>query len=407
MPEPVVIIGPAGGPAGPNSGHAATPETATAPESETANPEEGAAAPAARGAVVLGGIKRIVRLILSIAKPVVWGFLRVVALCIRKYPRHSLAAGASLVILGGILYSQSGSRTTRRDLTNAIKGTGSPQADAAPKSPRADAGTKVAGGPTPGEGSGKEKTNASDPASPPKLEKADPVVVQADPTSQPSPPAPKPESTEPPLASATSVAQAPAPEKDGQKLEPASAPGSSGSEPGLAPLPATVGEAAKATLLAGPASTPEPGGMPPAPSSTVVNDKKEGDVAVTVASPSDKAAAPVPAAVAPVPLPSTPGDKIAKTESMPEVPGDLLLPETAPKAGEEKGKEPKPGETSPLPISVSESKPVEEPKKIDVPTPLPIDAAARPAGESGASRHFSRVPNQPLSWAQVNARAGQ
>ena len=117
--------------------------------------------------------------------------------------------------------------------------------------------------------------------------------------------------------------------------------------------------------------------MPPAPSPTAADDKKKGDVTLTGASPSDKEA------VAPAPSPSTAGEQTAKADSMPEVPGDLLLPESAPKAGEDKPKESKPGENSPLPIAIAESKPLDEPKKIEVPTPTPIEPAAKPAALAG------------------------
>ncbi len=395
MPEPVVIIGPAGGPEGPISGHAATPETATAAGAETAATDPGAAAPSARGAVVLRAFKLAAGFFLSITNRVVWGFVRVITLVIRNYPRHSLAAGASLVILGGILYSQSGSRTPGRDVTNAIKGNGSAQADDAQKPGPGDAGPKVAGDPAPGEGPGKEESNTKHPASSPTPDKTDSVIVQTDPKSQPTLPAPAPETTEPTLAPAGSLVQAGAPEKDGHKLEPAPAPAASGSDTGLAPLPATVGDTAKATLLAGPGTSQEAPAMPPAPSPTAADDKKKGDVTLTGASPSDKEA------VAPAPSPSTAGEQTAKADSMPEVPGDLLLPESAPKAGEDKPKESKPGENSPLPIAIAESKPLDEPKKIEVPTPTPIEPAAKPAAlaggksvvEQGARQRSSRAAN--------------
>ena len=125
MPEPVVIIGPAAGPAGHRSGarrYAGNGDGGREPKRPL---QIRAACASARGSGCARAFKLAAGFFLSITNRVVWGFVRVITLVIRNYPRHSLAAGASLVILGGILYSQSGSRTPGRDVTNAIKGNGS------------------------------------------------------------------------------------------------------------------------------------------------------------------------------------------------------------------------------------------------------------------------------------------
>ena len=117
MPEPVVIIGPASGPAGPISGQPDSPASTDAaavaapePAARTAEPPKKTAAIAAVAMVAL----RIVGIVLSLLQRAAWAIGRLLIRVIRQYPRHSLAAGASLLILGGIFYTQSAAPKNRR-----------------------------------------------------------------------------------------------------------------------------------------------------------------------------------------------------------------------------------------------------------------------------------------------------
>ena len=55
-----------------------------------------------------------------------WAIARAILHVMRRYPRHSLAAAASMLILGGIYYTQTRSGTARRDVTTAIPRNQSP-----------------------------------------------------------------------------------------------------------------------------------------------------------------------------------------------------------------------------------------------------------------------------------------
>jgi nucleoid-associated protein YgaU len=385
MPEPVVIIGPAAGPAGPNSGQPAAVETAAAPQADTAVSGEGAGKPGGRMAVALVVIARISGMIFSLAKRAVWAFAALLMHVIRRYPRHSLAAAASILILGGIIYSQSGSKSGRRGVTNAISGNSTPPGGDELKSAQSEPVAKVADDPKvavePKAGEGLERKNpaTSDPASPPKSDKTETAIAQNDASSAPPLPAPKAEGVQQPLAPGNELAQAGAPDKDQPKPAAAPLPAVSGSDPVVAPLPAPVGDAAKATLLAAPSSALEPGGTPPAAPSSAGGEKKDGEVAANAPSPADKPE--LPPGVAPARAPTGSGEQVAGANPMPEVPADLFLPDGAPKTGEDKPKEPATGQTTPAAIASGESKPVEEPKKIDSPLPERIEPAGKPAVE--------------------------
>ena len=412
MPEPVVIIGPAAGPAGPISGQPAADDTAATPEADTAALGEATAKPAASKAVARAAmaVARISGIIFSIANRALRALLTSLAYVIRAYPRHSLAAAASLVILGGIVYSQSRSPTTRRGVTNEISGNNTLPGGSDPKSAQTEPRTKVAGDssaaadskvavePNAGEGLDKEKPAAPSPASPPKSDKTDTAIAQNDANSPPALPAPKQDGAQQPLAPGSELAQSGAPDKDAPKPAAAPSPGVSGSDSGALPLPAPVGEAAKATLLAAPSSAQEPGGMPPAPPSSVADEKKNDEVAANVPSLADKPE--LPPGEAPAPAPAKSGDQVASANPMPVVPEDLFLPEGAPKAGEDKPKEPATGPTTPATITSGESKPLEEPKKTDSPSPQPSEPAAKPLVELPAKPSVESAAKPSVDTAQ-------
>ncbi len=333
---------------------------------------------------------------------------------VRRYPRHSMAALASIVILGGILYSQSGSGTTRRTVTNAIAGNGSSEkTEGKSEAPPADAATKVAGDPKAGEGSDKEKVPPSDPAKLPKTEKTDVTIAQTEGGAQPTSPAPKRSPASPTWHPPRAVAHADQPPaKDEQKPEAAPAPAPavasvpavSIADPGLVPLPAPTGETAKATLLSG--TPPQEHATPPAPVSSAGEDKGNANSSVSVPAP----ATDQPVVPSPTPAPHASGEQVAKTDPMPEIPADLLLPDGVPKAADEKSNEkPKdsktsevaPAATTPVAAPSGESKPVAEPKKADGPAPQPIEPAVKLPGEpapalSGASEPPATIhPQKP------------
>ena len=150
MPEPVVIIGPAPAPGGPVAASATS-----VPDKDSEQPAEPAvpAGPsrgrriAAAAAGLLG--QAVIRL-----GSALWGIMR-------GSPRHSLAAGASLLILGGIWYSQIlPGKSKHQPPANLIGG-------------------KSAGS----AGQGKNATGTSDPAKTPEAETA----TASDPVDKPAP----------------------------------------------------------------------------------------------------------------------------------------------------------------------------------------------------------------------------
>ena len=398
MPEPVVIIGPANGPAGPTPGQPDAGASATIPDAAEAVDSETAATATRAGAAVLAGLWRVLRITLSLANRAARAITSVLMQGIRQYPRHSMAAGASLLILGGILYSQAGSKTGRHDVTNAISGNPSPGAPQS-KLPEPDSGTKVAGEPK--GRSEKEKSATSEPTSPPKPENTDAATVQTEPAA-PVLPAPKPESTGQDQKRASALAAADSPEKDLKTPDPAPAPVVTSTEPGMVPLPAPAPDSAKATLLS--SSAPQELGPPPAPPDSVAKDEKKGDVIASGSSAIDH----------PLPAPASSGDQVSKTSPMPEVPGDLWLADGAPKAGVDQS--PKnngalaantTGEKKPLDEpkktaeadaargvpATTESKPLEEPKRIEGPAPLPVEPSRTPSEPAVVPGGTSATPS--------------
>ncbi len=422
MPEPVVIIGPAAGPAGPVSGEPDSAASAPAPDSPGAAKQKNRRAAPAAALRILGSI-------LSLLKRVLWALAGLLGRVARRYPRHSLAAAASILILGAILYSQSGSKSARRDLTNKIEGNPSPQtaeskaSAGAAKSTDAASPTKVAADGNTG-GSDKEKPAASAPASPPKPESKESTIAQNDPSPSSVLPAPKPQSTEQD-AHTGALAQTDTQDKNSQKADAAPAPAPPSSDPPLVPLPAPAGEVAKATLLAAP--LPHETGSPPpaAPPSSLAKNEKHPLGAVVNGSPSTDS----PVAAAPPPS----GEQVAGAKPMPDVPDDLLVPEGATKAADDKPKDTKGAETVVAAATNLESKPLDAQKKTEAaanqpvepgskapvePIPLPGEVALTPAaapevpGEpKAAAANSDPAPNllpeinQPGEAAKEDARA--
>ena len=105
MPEHVVIIGPATRPAGPIAGPA-EPEHQDAPDDTGSQPEARPASGKAKKSVLVPALARFGGRLVGLGARGLWacakGCLRVAG----HYPRHSLAAGVSVVILGAISYAQ-------------------------------------------------------------------------------------------------------------------------------------------------------------------------------------------------------------------------------------------------------------------------------------------------------------
>jgi LysM domain len=342
MPEPVVIIGPAAGPAGPKVFRPSDPEAPAIEAKPDAAPEE-AAGPSFS--------LRILGFALSLLRRMARAIAAVIVYVIREYPRHSIAAAASAVILGAILYSQSSSGTGRGGVTNAINGNAS-LAPPVSKLPGNEPGKEVAAAPKSG-ASAPATTSAADPPKAPAPESNETKTAQNDVPSEPSVPAPKPESTPPDSPPPTALAQAGGAEKPAGGQESAHAPGASSPDPAAAPLPAPpASDSAKATLLA-------------------------------------EASAPAPV-----------GDQAAKTKATPDVPPDLWLPEAAPKpAADDASKSAKTGETAAAAAPGGESKPPDDSKEAAGSASKPVEPSRTVPGESATVP--VAPPTAPSSAAQA------
>jgi nucleoid-associated protein YgaU len=291
MPDPIVIIGPASGPAGPIAGPPAPPkppEDSTADETHerAAGQSSGfqriagrLAALAGRGlwvllvAVARGSGRAAVLLVRGL-----WAALLAVARTIQQYPRYSLAAGASFLILGSIAYTQSGSGTPgRRSVTTAITGDPTkPPAGASREKHGAASNTAAAGNAnTPAAASGKLVAADADKQAPDRDRNAPESGLAAagqtpDPASLAGGPAPKPAATDEATTPAPALAQAPpsAEKGDPEAAKPsttADAMRESAFDP--VPAPASRDDGGVATLLGG---GTEPAPARPAP------DHKDG-----------------------------------------------------------------------------------------------------------------------------------
>jgi LysM domain len=177
MPEPVVIIGPAGGPAGPIG--------------ETANDAAGANdAGTGTKHTKWNATTSTIGPILTRFGTGLFGLLAralgaVGAVCtgiLRRYPRHSLAAGASILILGAIWYSEVG---RRGPLKNQIGGK-SEAAAARDTNTAANGATTDAGAVKPTEIASKDPADQAA-KKPDESATAPPASAQADENAAPAP----------------------------------------------------------------------------------------------------------------------------------------------------------------------------------------------------------------------------
>ncbi len=258
MPEPVVIIGPANGPGGPVPAPAGT----AAENAPAESPRPHAPAGPSRARRIIIAAARI------LGRAAKWLAIALVAV-IRRYPRHSLAAGASILILGSIWYTQllpgNGKHTPP---ANAIGGklTGSPAGEkkatgdsASTQVPPAaeSAGARVSGdkvAPVP------SSVAASSPAGKANTATAanssentpDATTTQTETTAGLPLAAPKPSGDDDALIPAPIVAKAPKPETPpGSTPDPGTGTSEVIPAPVAPPAPARVNDVATATLLPG------------------------------------------------------------------------------------------------------------------------------------------------------------
>ena len=288
---------------------------------------------------------------------------KVILYLIREYPRHSLAAGLSVVILGAILYSQSGAG--RGDVTNAISGNAASLVPPVSKLPASEAGPAVVAAPKTGDSDSKTGEGVN-PATPSQPEIKDTKAAQTDVAAQPASPAPKGESTPRDSTPPTELAQAGAAEHATPGAAPAPGPASPNGDSAATPLPPPPSDTAKATLLAD-ASAP-----------------------------------------APAPVPASEGDQAGKTKATTDVPPDLWIPEAAPKsAAGETSKAVKPGEPALAAAPGGEnkspadstgagdaaSKAIEPPPASAVePNPSPVTTRALPTAAPSAAPDSKPAP---------------
>jgi nucleoid-associated protein YgaU len=314
MPEPVVIIGPASGPAGPAPGRAeATPDHVGEEQSSPAAPA-GPSIPRR----ILGSAAHL------FGRVFLWVAITLLSV-VRQNPRSALAATASFLILGGIWYTQIlPGKGTHTPPTNAIGG----------KTPGSSAkDSKIASAPgdskpPSGDGSAASSDGAANPTpvpstvaalSPPVAPKTNLTgassgndsgtsATKSETVYGPPAPAPAPTGGDEPILPAPAVAQAPTPESAPKS---ASSPGDGPGEITKAPVPQPAPEPSKdvtnATLLPG----------PPAPATSVAqSDSGHSDSPKTKADSVFDNLAPAPTASTALPLAAPlPGEGASKSVS--------------------------------------------------------------------------------------------
>jgi nucleoid-associated protein YgaU len=265
MPEPVVIIGPAPGPAGPVAGPAGkTPDHVPEESTQPAAP----AGPALARRILAGTARLLGRIFMWVAITLLG--------VIRRNPRNSLAAGASFMILGAIWFTQVLPGKAKHDPpANAIggKASGSSAKDQktasaiTPNDPSSGAGTattpdpsdKPAPAPAPAklvDASTPDKPKADNPGTSAESNSGG-VTGPTDAVSGLPLPAPKPAGVDEPILPAATVANAPTPEGPPKPTgEPTAAPGEVTSAPQSPPAAAPAKDVTTATLLPAPALTP-------------------------------------------------------------------------------------------------------------------------------------------------------
>ena len=122
MPEPVVIIGPAARPAGPTGESAENAVEAKAVDSGAEEAKFPKRNDRTRS-VLLPTLVRIAGGLFAFMSRLFWAVTRGALNVASRYPRHSLAAAASVLILGAVLYSQLRSgKSARSPVTASIPG---------------------------------------------------------------------------------------------------------------------------------------------------------------------------------------------------------------------------------------------------------------------------------------------
>jgi hypothetical protein len=427
MPDPIVIIGPASGPAGPIAGPP-TPskQTGDSPPEET--PEQTSSQPsgfprkAGRIAVLAGSglwavLVAVARGTWRVAVPAargLWAALLAVARLVQEYPRYTLAAGASFLILGSIAYTQSGSGKSRRAaVTTAITG--------GPSKPRTGASQEQQSDGLKTTAAGKSSTAAAEPGSSvtthastakqtPDRDTADPDAAHLaaaetpDAASLGGPPAPKPGGKLEEATPAPAVAQAPPPEKG----EASSAKASTTTDPtgdlpfDPVPAPPAARESGIATLLGGATEAGRPPSGPehaknasPAKSATTVD--------ALVPAPTPVATTPLPGVVAstdadhPAAL-SAPGSDRALKTGVPKSAADAHAKEVQPAHDEKAQPQTEPLDLGPAsePTKDTVENPPAVPKAAQSPTPphelQPEPAAGSPAAKTHAASDEPKSP---------------
>ena len=385
MPEPVVIIGPAAGPAGASPDH---PEDAASSAASDQAPEVEvkAAGP--------GAAQRILALVYSILRRAFKGVTKLLSHVVWNYPRHSIAAAASLVILGAISYTQTRSGDGRSNVKNEIPGNQASSGDSA-KSEAVEK-EKAAAAAKPIEPD-KEKLAANEKAISRGVETGGPSTAQTGAGASANLPAPKPDSNEPGQPAANALVQAGATDKAAEKTDLAQAPLAASSDPLAVPLPAPGGESTKATLLSG-GPPIESGGNPAPPPSSLSKDEKNTsltpkDVQADSSATTKSGATALPA-----------GQTVAGKEAT-EVPPELWLPEGAPKAAADDGKTDKKTETAIAAAPSGESKAADPPKSADGSGGTPVQTPQIPADPDKGTTDPAPPSTSPSDQAKVQTPA--
>jgi hypothetical protein len=312
MPEPVVIIGPAARPAGPTSASAENAAEADAVATGL-HVQKSPKSDDRKRSSLLPALARVASGLSALAVRAFLALSRAGLNVASRYPRHSLAAGASILILGAVLYAQlRPGKGTRPPVIAEIPGDNA----------RLVANSSANSGPAKSanvtkDGSRKESGHNATAPNPDTATPGGPTTVRSDvnPPSDKSSSAPAPEVTAlvdapPPLPS---IAEAPAPT---QERQPAPDKVASTSEPAVLPkaeppaTPVSAPDQAAATLLA----QAPPEAAPSPSSSTVKDDTGSTDPVKTAAAPPPATAADLSPSttqsVGPASLPAPAGDPL-------------------------------------------------------------------------------------------------
>jgi nucleoid-associated protein YgaU len=394
MPEPVVITGPASEPAGPSEDEfeAAADHVGAQPdESPGSDSGEKSLLWSTLALAVTGPFWLLVYALQAVAK--------MVLSVAERYPRHSLAAAASVVILGAISYTQMPPRQGRHGLVaTQIKGGSDASAANDAKNtadPRSSGPTATPG---PAIAAGDENSGAAKPV--------DTVAANSEAAAKAASSAPAPTANDdapPPLPSLTDATSAakttePAPGKAEVSTELAAAKMEPAPRSAAAPDPATP------TLLAG--AAPEPA---PSPSSPVVKDDKGNGDALTpppaMEAPAAMAlAAPLNLPGDPAPSPAPAGDPLQLATKL-EPAGDPNKLTQAPPAGllDVKPKdEPAPTESKPALAALAGPIATDPPRELSPPTSAPEAPKTESIQPESTKTETPKIPD-PVPAAQPPA----